>query len=48
MVIAAMSFTSIGMGYSASIIGTTLGIHSTIPYIFSNFFASLWGAFMTN
>jgi hypothetical protein len=26
MVIAAMSFASIGMGYSASIIGTTLGI----------------------
>jgi hypothetical protein len=33
MVIAAMSFASIGMGYSASIIGTTLGILQSFIHI---------------
>ena len=33
MVIAAMSFASIGMGYSASIIGTTLGILQSFVHI---------------
>jgi hypothetical protein len=35
MVIAAMSFASIGMGYSASIIGTTLGtVFYNLPCVF--------------